>query len=240
MSDFLSIDQLSEMRANLAGIFDLLDEEIDVQGHTIRMSSVANVDQLLDRHLAKEESHVDIKDERIPYWAEMWPSAIALGEYILSHEYLTAERQVLEIGCGLGFAGIAAGKVASRVILTDYLQEPLHFAAYNWAQNHRTHPNCHLMDWRYPIPELASDLVLASDVAYESRAFEPLIQSFAVLMKPDAKLLIAEPGRRIASPFRQMVQDLDVEVKMNLVPVQYGNISNRIHIFEISRQNLSS
>ena len=39
---------------------------------------------------------------------------------------------MLELGCGLGFSGIVAGKMGAEVTFTDYLQEPLDFAKRNW------------------------------------------------------------------------------------------------------------
>jgi predicted nicotinamide N-methyase len=47
-----------------------------------------------------------------PYWAESWDSAVALG--ITLAERLLVERQVLDLGCGVGLAGIVAAARGAR------------------------------------------------------------------------------------------------------------------------------
>ena len=48
------------------------------------------------------------QEERDPYWARPWPSALALGRYILEHRQYVQGRSVCEVGAGLGIATIAA------------------------------------------------------------------------------------------------------------------------------------
>ncbi|MEM7369288.1 MAG: 50S ribosomal protein L11 methyltransferase [Bacteroidota bacterium] len=233
MSSVSSFDDLDSLRLDLSRRFQLQDESIDIQGHRLSIASVKDVDQVLDSYLSQDEQEEAIQDEQIPYWAEVWPSAIALGTYLLSKEYLTPESQVLEIGCGLGVPGIVAGKIAKKVVLTDYLSDPLLFAKYNWNRNHLVEADCRLMDWRAPSSSLASDIVLASDVAYEPRAFDPLLASIPVLLKPHGRLILSEPRRPIAQPFRSMLGQLDYQIHTAEIPVKYGQISATIHIFEL-------
>ena len=54
------------------------------------------------------------------------------------------------------------------------------------------------MDWRKPDPALAADWVLAAAVAYEDRAFGPLIDCFRQVLRPGGQVLLSEPGRWIA------------------------------------------
>ena len=48
------------------------------------------------------------QEERDPYWARPWPSAMALGRYILERPHCARGRSVCEVGAGLGIASIAA------------------------------------------------------------------------------------------------------------------------------------
>ena len=74
---------------------------LDVAGEPFRLLRVTNTDQLYVELVAKGEAHADVADERIPYWADLWPSALALALEVIENEKITPGTRVLEIGCGL-------------------------------------------------------------------------------------------------------------------------------------------
>lgn len=168
---------------------------------TVHMDTIADIDSLFDELIRKGEHHPDVVDEKIPYWADLWPSAIALAEYLCLQRVVSERTTVLEIGCGLGLPGITAGKFGASVVLTDYMQEPLVFAEHNWYLNNKFSAEFKLLDWRSPDPNLSADVILAADVAYESKAFADLILSFKTLIKPGGVLILAEPNRAFAKTF---------------------------------------
>ncbi|HEV2131729.1 MAG TPA: hypothetical protein VGR27_11530, partial [Longimicrobiaceae bacterium] len=45
------------------------------------------------------------RDERLPYWAELWPSARALARYLLEREVPAG--RVLELGAGVALPSLA-------------------------------------------------------------------------------------------------------------------------------------
>lgn len=58
--------------------------------------------------------------DRDPYWSRPWPSAVALATQLLLRPDLVAGRRVVEIGAGLGVAGLSASLAgAASVTLTD-------------------------------------------------------------------------------------------------------------------------
>lgn len=56
----------------------------------------------------RNKSFVAVQDTQDPYWCRAWPSAVALAELILEQPALVKGKQVLELGCGLGIAGLSA------------------------------------------------------------------------------------------------------------------------------------
>ena len=58
--------------------------------------------QVLDHYIRRGHNDAD------PYWCRPWPSAIALAARLAAEPQLVAGRRVIELGCGLGLAGIAA------------------------------------------------------------------------------------------------------------------------------------
>ncbi|MBK8878607.1 MAG: hypothetical protein IPN74_08700 [Haliscomenobacter sp.] len=134
--------------------FETNQTTLELDGHTVELTVITNLDELLDQLIAKGPDHEDVRDERIPYWAELWPSAVALSRYLLETYPSLEGKNVLELGCGLGLPGIVAGLLGAEVTLTDYLPEPLGFARRNWEQNLSRPARFELLDWRNPQPAL--------------------------------------------------------------------------------------
>jgi len=183
--------------------YGLEKKELQIQGMAFHLLVAEDLEKLFDRLLQKPINHPDVREERVPYWAELWPSSVAIAQHILNHPTRFAQQQAVELGCGLGLAGIAAGKVGAKVALTDYMEDALEVAALNWRRNMAGESvSVHLLDWRYP-PKGQYDWIIAADVAYEQHVFEPLLKTFDALLKPEGKILFAEPRRWMARPFRQ-------------------------------------
>ncbi len=199
---------------------------------------VTNTDELYAELIAKGEEHPDVKDERIPYWADLWPSALALAEEVLVNPLVKPGASVLEIGCGLGLPGIAAAKKGARVQMTDYVQEPLDFVKLNWALNLTSIPDLQVMDWRSADPNLAADIVLASDIAYEKRVFEFLPKAFRTLLKPGGVVLLSEPNRSLARDFFRTLPQLGFSFTRKTRKVSLNGRENEVCVYEI-RDNSS-
>ncbi len=176
--------------------------EVILEDIAFKMLQIKNVDELFEHLIAKGLHHEDVKDERIPYWAELWPSAIGMSQYLIQKQVIQAGKSVIELGCGLGLPGIVAGKLGATVTFTDYLEDALVFARQNWQLNHpRQAAQFVKMDWREPNPALAADIVLASDVTYEERFFAFLPEALRQLCKPEARIIMSDPSRAIAEVF---------------------------------------
>ena len=110
-------------------IYDTEVFQIAIAPYLIDIERVTNIDALFEDLIAKGDEHEDMKDERIPYWAELWPSALALSHYMVAMSLDWKEKSVLEIGCGLGLPSVVAGELGAReVVLSDYLVEAVAFA----------------------------------------------------------------------------------------------------------------
>src|SRR6185503_9525880 len=69
------------------------------------------------------------RDERLPYWAELWPSARPLAEALAAMPLEGVS--VLELGCGLGLPSIVAAGRGARVVATDWYADALQAVARN-------------------------------------------------------------------------------------------------------------
>ncbi|MGA0369935.1 MAG: class I SAM-dependent methyltransferase [Kiritimatiellia bacterium] len=138
--------------------------------------------------------------EKPAYWASLWPASLALAEHVLDGEALPG-KQVLEIGCGCGLAGIAAGMQGAEVTVTDLEPEALKLAEENWRRNGLEPAALEPMNWNHPGTRSPFDLILAADVLYDPKEFPGLIQSIHLLLDAEGCLLLSEPGRPQARDF---------------------------------------
>lgn len=152
----------------------------------------ADVERLLD------EDAFAARDEFLPYWAELWPSGVALAREVARLSLKGA--RVVELGCGLGLPSLAAALSGGRVLATDWAQEAVDTAREN-ARRNGIELETAVVDWRRPEPLLERapwDYVLAADVLYESRNLGPLLD---LLPRLGGETWLADPGRATADPF---------------------------------------
>lgn len=204
----MNLQRIKTLHDELHSTYPISKETFTIANHQLEIFCIKDMDLLFDELLAKEKSNEEVLDERLPYWAEVWDSALALGEFIDSQNKITSQTIVHEIGCGIGLSGMVAKQKGATVILSDYLQNALKLAELNWLHNDLVPDQIELMDWREPKKELAADIIIASDVLYEKRFFQPIIDCFKCLLKPDGIIYLGEPNRKIATDFFKM---LDVQ-----------------------------
>lgn len=136
------------------------------------------------------------RDERLPYWAELWPSAIVLAERISEIEL--DGRRVLELGCGLGLPSLVAARAGADVIATDWYREALDFAKRN-ARTADVKVAVALLDWFSPAGKAVEgapyDLVIGADLLYEDRNGRALGELLPRLVAPGGRVLISDPRR---------------------------------------------
>ncbi len=141
------------------------------------------------------------RDERLPYWAELWPSAIALAQYI-SNENLLG-RRVVELGCGVGLPSVISLAREAKVTATDHYEVALDFARYNARTNLGLELETRLLDWHDPVAQALGpfDFVLAADVLYEGRNVTALSALIPTLLAPSGEILLADPRRKDTPSF---------------------------------------
>jgi predicted nicotinamide N-methyase len=141
------------------------------------------------------------QEEFLPYWAELWTSAVALADDVARRSLRTAP--VLELGCGLGLPSIAAALAGGRVLATDWSLDAVRATAANAALNGAAVETAQVA---WSAPELVLErapwrYVLASDVLYEPRNVDWLIDLLPRLVNKTGRILLADPGRRPADDF---------------------------------------
>lgn len=178
-------------RALPAGL-PLATFDLDVAGRRWSIRAVRDQDALLDA--AEQFAHV-------PYGLLLWESAVSLARALAERPTLCRGRSVLEIGCGVGLAGIVAAGLGGNVVQTDHEPAVLALAAANAEQNGITGISQRLADWRaWPLSE-RFDLVLGADVLYEAAMHDAVARVIDASLAPGGTVLLADPGRPNTLPF---------------------------------------
>ncbi|KAL3149551.1 hypothetical protein ABBQ32_002330 [Trebouxia sp. C0010 RCD-2024] len=91
-----------------------MHQHLSLGGRQLTFVVPRDVDAVLDMYISRDQG------DRDPYWCRLWPSAVALAQFILQQPELVKGKRVCDIGCGLGLAGIAAALAGAReVVMLD-------------------------------------------------------------------------------------------------------------------------
>jgi predicted nicotinamide N-methyase len=191
---------------------EIVEEVVMVGGRDLVLARPADAEALLDEQAFG-------RDEFLPYWAELWPSARVLAQRVGALALRGA--RVLELGCGLGLPSLAAALAGGRVLASDWSPEAVAFAARN-ARANGLAIEIAVAAWREPEALVARgpwDLVLGSDVLYELRNGEFLGAALPRLVAPNGRAWLADPRRPAAEPFlEQMAATWSIGTKVDAGP----------------------
>lgn len=138
----------------------------------------------------------DTNDDATALSTSLWPSALAGSILLRSPELRSAlsDRRVLELGSGLGLAGlVAANAPAKQCILTDKDDDAV--AALSGTASRNEVNECEMLaqklDWRDSdgVVDVPSDIVLGTDLAYYFFLLRPLMDAARSNLSPDDGLL---------------------------------------------------
>ena len=196
---------------------------------TLEVLKPANSDDLIT-----EEDFV--RDERLPYWADIWPSSLVLASHVRTLH--GAGHRLLELGCGLGLVSTAAVLAGFDVVATDYYDDALLFAEANVWRNAARPLGTRMVDWRELPPDLGCfDVVVASDVLYERLYATLIADALALTLEPGGVGLIADPGRIAAPAFVTECAERGLVVAQpTRVPWAEGSIRQTIDILRVERR----
>jgi predicted nicotinamide N-methyase len=187
------------------GRVDLHERTVSVAGRTLHLLVPPDPEALLDERAFDDE-------EFLPYWAELWPSGLALASALAA----ARPARVLELGCGLGVPSLVAAARGADVTATDWAEDAIALLRENASRNGLA-LRAEVRDWRAPWRE-RYDLALAADVLYERRNVEPVLARLGEIA-PAA--LVALAGRPYEAEFLRLAGAAD-EVAPRVVRLEFG------------------
>jgi predicted nicotinamide N-methyase len=161
-------------------------------GHDFRIRALSDLQQFADpHHLA---ARIGISSALWSLFGQVWPAGRVMAEAMSTHDI--GGKRILELGCGLGLSSLVLQHRHADITASDHhpLAEP--FLRHNAAQNKML--AIVYRDLRWEVPDITLgrfDLIIGSDVLYESGHADQLAATISRHATADAEILITDPGR---------------------------------------------
>jgi ETFB lysine methyltransferase len=214
------------LRRDLERRFRTTTRTVQIGGRDVHLLSPANADDLIS-----EDDYV--KDERLPYWADLWPSAQVLAREVRTMRL--AGQRVLELGCGLGLVAIGAAMAGADVTATDYYDDAILFAALNVGEATGKTITARMVDWTAMPADLGRfDVVVTSDVLYEPRYASLVAGAITATLVRGGEAIIADPGRIACEDFLNECRARGLVVSASeRHPYEEGEIRQTITLYRL-------
>ena len=218
---------MPDLEARLERRFRTRETLVDLERRQVRILHPANADDLIN-----EEDF--IRDERMPYWADLWPSALMLSHAMVDE--VGNGSPLLELGCGSGLVTVAAAIAGYDVLATDYYDDALLFTQVNVERNLdgktvRTRE----VDWRHLPDDLGHfPRVIAADVLYEPSYGDLIANAIAVTLTGEGRATVADPGRLSRDNFVAAAKECGLSVELSRkVTFSEGEIRQEITLIDL-------
>jgi predicted nicotinamide N-methyase len=168
------------------------------------MEVIRDLDEAIDlvcEALSPEEQRDPFAEDLCPYFGILWAAAEGLSQFIAHHPDMFKKKSVLELGCGLGYPSLVATAVDAKVLATDF-----HPDVETYFKRNLRHSNLEAsyqrLNWREEKGDIGLfDIVMGSDVLYESKHPQEVVQGLARFLKPKGKIILSDPGRAYLQTF---------------------------------------
>lgn len=209
-------------------------EWADIQVGQIKLTILQIRD--LEDYLVSNIEAQGLSLENFPYWAMVWDAALVLADFLVKQKPQPGQR-ILELGAGLGFAGLCAAARGHEVTLTDNSADSLAFARLSIHHNHLNNVRAEYLDWTAPALDGKFDWIVGSDILYETKHFEPVRQVLGRYLKPGGKIYLAQ-GIRGKGPkaFFDLIKP-HYTVRYQKKKLHSGAEEKKILFFELQPKN---
>ncbi|MEJ2283670.1 MAG: methyltransferase [Desulfobacterales bacterium] len=161
---------------------------------------------LLPRDLSQFINTDDVMHD-FPLWAKIWPASWVLASHLASMPP-SEEKNLLEIGGGIGLVSIVAASFGHHITMTEYNPDALQFARANAVINECPRLNILELDWNSPRPAGRFDYIVASEISYREEDIQPIMTLLKSSLKPDGEVLLAGEMRKLSKAYFKALETI--------------------------------
>jgi len=141
-----------------------------------------------------------------PFWAKIWPSAMALTDFLQQQPQWIKDKQVLELGAGIGLPSLRMAKYATGMLISDHAPEAVALLQKNIQYLGLVNVTAACLDWNDLPDEIRADTLLLSDINYAPEQFAPLLGLIRRMLAQRTTIILATPQRITITPFAEAIQ----------------------------------
>jgi predicted nicotinamide N-methyase len=167
------------------------------------LETIRDLDEAIDlicQAMTPQEQLDPFAEDLCPYFGVLWPAAEGLARYLFENPELVKNKKVLELGSGLAYPSLVVAHLGAEVLATDY-----HPDVEEYVQRNARHSTVELkyerLNWREPSVHEQYDVVMGSDVLYESKHASEVAKGLIRFMKPGGLIILSDPGRAYLQKF---------------------------------------
>jgi predicted nicotinamide N-methyase len=138
---------------------------------------------------------------QFPFGLLLWDSAPALAEALAQRPELVRGRRLLELGAGVGLAGLVARHLGGEIRQTDHIEEALELCRINAQLNGVPGIDVAHADWNDWHDETLYDLIIGADVLYDRTAHAAILSILNRNLAPGGSVILTDPGRVYTAGF---------------------------------------
>lgn len=172
--------------------------------------------------------------QNFPLWAKIWEATAVLAHH-LSVLPPDPDKTMLEIGAGMGVAGICAASFGHAITITEYNDNALDFARANASLNGIDTIDIRKLDWNAPALSGKFDYITGSEIIFKEQDIMGLFFLFQRYLKPGGTIILAENMRKTTLSFyEKMEKHYTIRMKKHAIVSDSGELP--IILFEMKQK----
>ncbi len=191
------------------------------------LETIRDLDEAIDlicESMSEEEKLDPFAEDLCPYFGILWESSVALSIYLSENSNLIKNKTVLELGCGLGLPSLVSGHLGGKVVATDFHPDVEEYFLRN-CRHSSVDVEYKRLNWRENVTSLGQfDVVLGSDVLYESKHPKEVAEGLLKFVKPGGIMVLSDPGRAYVQQFVRAMNEKGLKEEMSFVTVETKDI----------------
>ncbi|NVL89406.1 MAG: methyltransferase domain-containing protein [Desulfobacterales bacterium] len=175
----------------IRGKYELELMPITIGGKRLELYGIRNWDIFVNNLVHRGEAYIS----EFPFWVKIWEASIVLADHLIQIGF-EKEKEILEIGAGMGITGLFLGALGYKVTITDYEEDALELLQMNAEHNGLDNVSIKKMDWSNPDLTGKYDIICGSELIYKEASIKPIIDLSRKYLQPEGTVFIAHDSRR--------------------------------------------
>ena len=164
---------------------------IAIGGKSLKLYGVKINDSFVDNLL----HHGEEGTGNFPFWVKIWEASIVLADHLIQIG-IQKDQKILEVGAGMGIAGLFLSAFGYDVTITDYDEDTLELLRINAKQNGLSNLSVMKLDWNNPDIKGKYDIVCGSELVYKEVDIAPVISLIQRYIRPKGVVFLSHDLQR--------------------------------------------